>query len=144
MDMEQKKVQLPREVAEALENIKAQKGNLDCYILWRASQPESAEDKNTNWNVLYEFVTKVGNNIFLLADALRYGYEVEPDEVDPEPETITVTITTEQQEKIKKFYCDRLAWAIKASDGWYSAYCGGFQHALTLVGIKIPGIPPKK
>ena len=124
--MEPKKVPLPRKVVDALKDIKAEKGNLDCYILWRASRPESAEDENTNWNVLYEFVNTVGDNIFLLADALRYGYE-------PEPEPITIVITPEMQEQIKTWYEAHQ----EDADRHYRI---GFVTALGLCGIKISGV----
>lgn len=129
--MEQKKVLLPRKVAEALENIKVQKGHLDCYILWRASRPESKEDQIASWNVLYEFVTEVGNNIFLLADALRYGYYIS--------EPITVEITTEQQEKIRRYY-ESISKDDEESEEFKRGEQLGFCEAYDLAGIKIDGV----
>jgi len=130
------KVKLPREVAEALKNIKSYGCNPDYFILWRASRPESKEDQIASWNVLYEFATKVGNNIFLLADALRYGYEVEP-------EPITVTITPEMQEKITQYYAnlDPNTQEDAFDREFVLGERSGVRFTLEMLGITIPGIP---
>jgi TPP-dependent 2-oxoacid decarboxylase len=73
---------LPRKVAEALEK---ERGALpdNAYILWKSSRDDAKERKY--FSILHEFVNQK-DNIFKLADALRYGYMVkEPtirDEID--------------------------------------------------------------
>lgn len=68
-----KKVKLPHEVAEAIEELR--KDSSDKYILWASCRPDS-EDGSGFWKTLYNFVDG-SDNIFKLADALRYGYEIE-------------------------------------------------------------------
>ena len=122
--MEQKKVWLPREVAEALEEEKENGdhgGDIE-YIAWRIPQ-WAHEDGHRR--VLFEFSGQ-GNGFFSLIDALRYGYEVEP-------EPITVTITPEMQEQIK-------TWYEAHQEDADSHYRIGFVTALGLCGIKISGV----
>jgi len=130
------KVKLPQEVAEALEKILEDEPDLDKdrqFIVWNSAHAPNKFDSGP-WGVLYDFVGS--GNIFLLADALRYGYE-------SEPEPITVTITPEQQEQMFENF---RVYQIRANKGngedlYAEGYCTGFRDALTLAGITIPGIP---
>jgi len=115
------KVKLPWEVAKAIEKLRAEDWK-DSSILWKASRDiYEKTDNSKSWKILSEFVFRF-DNIFLLADALRYGYEIE---LRP----ITVIITPERQEQIKRLY-----------DSWDDSKQSGFRETLQLLGIKIPGI----
>jgi hypothetical protein len=120
--MDRKKVTLPREVAEALEK---ERGALpdNAYILWKSSRDDAKERKY--FSILHEFVNQK-DNIFKLADALRYGYEVEP-------EPITVTITPEMQKQIRTWYEGH-------QEDADSHFRIGFVTALGLCNIKISGV----
>ena len=124
-----KKVKLPREVAEAIETLrKSGDENLpfginDAFILW-----ESCCCDDVKWQTLNRYV-KEGDNIFKVADALRYGYEIEPD-------PITVTVTEDQIEKVKGLYHSLDPTAVGFKNGWRL----GFTAALDAVGIKIQGV----
>jgi len=118
--MEQKKVPLPRKVAEALEKL----GKIfpKDFILWRSSREDYPDAERDAWKTIHEFVD-IPDAIFTLADALRYGYE-------PEPEPITIVITPEMQEQIK-------TWYEAHKDEAYSHYRKGFVAALNILGIEI-------
>ena len=128
--MDREKVKLPRHVAEAIERIK----NLvplqlqDAFILFEACRYDVKD--SSPWSVLNQFVRE-SENIFKLAEALKYGYEIEP-------EPITVTVTAEQIEKIKGRYRPPHSSAVVAvvENAWRL----GFTAALDEVGIKIPGV----
>lgn len=122
--MEQKKVPLPREVAEALSGL--EKSNAKDFILWNSSRADFLDNQKDAWKTIYAFVD-VPDNIFKLADALRYGYYID--------EPIKVEITTEQQEKIRAYYAVR-----NHNSDNLMHFCDGFRSALGLVGIKIPGV----
>lgn len=125
------KVKLPREVAEAIESLRNSDSELDfppggpddAFILLESCQNERvcAEMNFKHWATLHKFVRE-GRNIFKLADALRYGYEIEP-------EPITVTITPEMQDELRKVYND-CPFNEKV----------GFRSALTVLDLKIPGV----
>ena len=121
--MEQKKVRLPREVAEALE--KLGKRFPKDFILWHSSREDYPDAERDAWKTIHEFVD-IPDAIFTLADALRYGYE-------PEPEPITIVITPEMQEQIK-------TWYEAHQEDADSQYRIGFVTALGLCGIKISGV----
>ena len=124
--MEQKKVRLPREVAEALEKAKDQFENMPEQVAWCIPDESMEAIHGDHWKVLHDYANTTNGGFFRLVDAIRYGYE-------PEPEPITIVITPEMQERIKT---------------WYEAYQEdadrhyriGFAIALGLCGIKIPGV----
>ena len=90
------KVKLPRHVAEALEEAKGRaKGSGPEWVAWCIPN-EEMKGIGEYWGVLYDFGNEPGG-FFKLIDALRYGYDIQP-------EPITVTITPKQQEQIKEFY----------------------------------------
>lgn len=114
-------------MAEALEKILKDEPDLDKdrqFIVWSSAHAPNKFDSGP-WGVLYDFVGS--GNIFLLADALRYGYVID--------EPIRVEITTEQQEKIRAYYAVR-----NHNSDNLMHFCDGFRSALGLVGIKIPGV----
>lgn len=118
--MTQNKVKLPREVAEAIEELRAEKHE-DDYILWFSCRDDAVESENPYWNILFTFVDGVGNS-FLLADALRYGYIVD--------EPITVTITPEQQDMVRKIYKIAGSAALRSE----------IVRTLDILDIKIPEV----
>jgi len=120
--MEQKKVRLPREVAEALE--KLGKRFPKDFILWHSSREDYPDAERDAWKTIHEFVD-IPDAIFTLADALRYGYVID--------EPIRVEITPEMQEKIKTWYEEH-------QEDAYNHYRIGFVTALGLCGIKISGV----
>ena len=126
--MEQKKVPLPREVAEALSGL--EKSNAKDFILWNSSRADFLDNQKDAWKTIYAFVD-VPDNIFKLADALRYGYYID--------EPIKVEITTEQQEKIRRYY-ESISKDDEESEDFLSGKQQGFREALTLTGIKISGV----
>jgi hypothetical protein len=129
--MEQKKVRLPREVAEALEKILKDEPDLDKdrqFIVWNSAHAPNKFDSGP-WGVLYDFVGS--GNIFLLADALRYGYVID--------EPIRVEITTEQQEKIRRYY-ESISKDDEESEEFKRGEQLGFREAYDLAGIKIDGV----
>lgn len=75
----QRKPKLPRKLADAIEAARSE-GLGDDFVLWRSSRPESREGDD-HWKVLYNYVNNNGD-IFVLADALRYGYEIEEPTVE--------------------------------------------------------------
>jgi len=130
------KVKLPREVAEALEKILKDEPDLDKdrqFIVWNSAHAPNKFDSGP-WGVLYDFVGS--GNIFLLADALRYGYEVEL-------EPITVTITPEMQEKITQYYAnlDPNTQEDAFDREFVLGERSGVRFTLKMLGITIPGIP---
>jgi hypothetical protein len=127
------KVKLPREVAEAIRNLREREHHDPSHILWRSSRPE-AEEELGDWRTLFNFVIITGNN-FLLADALRYGYVID--------EPITVTITPEMQEKIAQYYAN-LDPDTQGDDFDREFVLGersAVRFTLKMLGITIPGIP---
>jgi hypothetical protein len=133
------KVKLPREVAEAIERIK----NLvpfqlqDAFILFEACRYDVKD--SSPWSVLNQFVRE-SENIFKLAEALKYGYEIEP-------QPITVTITPEMQEKARKYFADKEAERKEAEkDGptltvrQIDNEVYGARYILKVLGITIPGV----
>ena len=125
--MEQKKVRLPRHVAEALDEARKWAdihGISANFVAWCIPNKNMAEKHGEYWKTLYDF----GNNggFLKLIDAFRYGYEVES-------EPITVTITPEMQEQIKTWYEAHQ----EDADRHYRI---GFVTALGLCGIKIQGV----
>jgi len=118
--MEQKKVPLPRKVAEALERL-GKRFPKD-FILWHSSREDYPDTERDAWKTIHEFVD-ISDAIFTLADALRYGYVID--------EPIRVEITSEHQEKIRKHYEAR---------NHLGRYGEGFREALDLAGIKISGV----
>ena len=130
------KVKLPRYVAEALEKVlEKEKESLALgedreFIAWCIPDEEWAKKQGEFWTVLHEYGNKKGN-FFKLIDALRYGYEIEPD-------PITVTVTAEQIESVKELYhsTDPSPSAVGFENGWRL----GFTAALDAVGIKIRGV----
>lgn len=121
------KVKLPREVAEAIEQIKNSEGEnglvpfplQDAFILFEACRYDVKD--SSQWSVLNQFVRE-SENIFRLAEALKYGYEIEP-------EPITVTVTAEMQDELRKVYND-CPFNEKV----------GFRCALTVLDLKITGV----
>jgi len=120
--MEQKKVPLPRKVAEALE--KLGKRFPKDFILWHSSREDYPDAERDAWKTIHEFVD-IPDAIFTLADALRYGYVID--------EPIRVEITAEMQEQIKTWYEAHQ----EDADRHYRI---GFVTALGLCGIKIQGV----
>jgi len=115
------KVILPREVAEALEKAKGwAKGVGPELVAWCIPNKEM-KGRGEFWGVLYDFSNEPGG-FFKLIDALRYGYDIEP-------EPITVTVTAEMQDKLRKVYND-CPFNEKV----------GFRCALTVLDLKIPGV----
>lgn len=123
--MEQKKVKLPREVAEALDEVIKEHGRDQAEYIALYIPIGTSNEKH--WTTLFKF-SGTNGGFFKLIDALRYGYEIEP-------EPLTVTITPEQQSEIKE-YLGSLDPA-KASD---ELKIKGFIAALDLADIKIPGV----
>lgn len=121
--MEQKKVRLPREVAEALEKAKDHFENMPEQVAWCIPDENMAAIHGDHWKVLYDYANTTNGGFFRLVDAIRYGYE-------PEPEPITIVITPEMQERIKRWY------EVYQEDA-DSHYRIGFVTALGLCGIKI-------
>ena len=115
------KVRLPREVAEALEKVKKSAVGDEEFIAWLIPDEDWAKIQGKFWTVLHEYGNKNGN-FFKLIDALRYGYDIEP-------EPITVTITPEMQDELRKVYND-CPFNEKV----------GFRSALTALDLKIPGV----
>jgi hypothetical protein len=126
--MEQKKVRLPREVAEALEKL-GKRYSKD-FILWHSSREDYPDAERDVWKTIHEFVY-IPDAIFTLADALRYGYVID--------EPIWVEITTEQQEKIRRYY-ESISKDDEESEEFKRGEQLGFREALTLTGIKIHGV----
>jgi hypothetical protein len=71
---------LPRKVAEALEK---ERGSIsdNAYILWKSSRDDAKKWKY--FSILHEFVNQ-RDNIFKLADALRYGYTIKEQTISDE------------------------------------------------------------
>ena len=115
------KVKLPRHVAEALEEAKGRaKGASPELVAWCIPNKEM-KGRGEFWGVLYDFSNEPGG-FFKLIDALRYGYDIEP-------EPITVTVTAEMQDELRKVYND-CPFNEKV----------GFRSALTALDLKIPGV----
>jgi len=117
------KVILPRKVAEALDEARKWAdihGISANFVAWCIPNKNMAEKNGEYWKTLYDF----GNNggFLKLIDAIRYGYEVEP-------EPITVTVTAEMQDELRKVYND-CPFNEKV----------GFRCALTVLDLKIPGV----
>ena len=133
------KVRLPREVAEALEKVKKSAVGDEEFIAWLIPDEDWAKIQGKFWTVLHEYGNKNGN-FFKLIDALRYGYEIET-------EQITVTITPEVQEKVKKYFADKKAERKEAEKDWYKSSVQqidsevyGARYILKVLGINIPGV----
>lgn len=128
--MEQKKVQLPRAVAEALE--KLGKRFPKDFILWHSSR-EDYPDTEDAWKTIHEFVD-ISDAIFTLADALRYGYVID--------EPITVEITAEQQKQIRDYYESVKANLVQFPDKMLvaSGEHTAIMKLLDILGIKIDGV----
>lgn len=126
--MEQKKVPLPREVAEALSGL--EKSNAKEFILWNSCRDDFLDNQKDAWKTIYAFVD-VSDNIFKLADALRYGYYID--------EPIKVEITTKQQEKIRRYY-ESISKDDEESEEFKRGEQLGFREAYDLAGIKIDGV----
>ena len=124
--MEQKKVRLPREVAEALEKAKDQFENMPEQVAWCIPDESMEAIHGDHWKVLHDYANTTNGGFFRLVDAIRYGYE-------PEPEPITIVITPEMQEQIKTWYEAHQ----EDADRHYRI---GFVTALGLCGIKISGV----
>jgi len=122
------KVKLPRHVAEAIEKIKnlVQFQLQDAFILFEACRYDVKD--SSPWSVLNQFVRE-SENIFKLAEALKYGYEIEE-------EPITVTITPEQQEKIRGYYKAHVD--MNTVEGRANADI--IYRTLEFAGITIPGV----
>ncbi len=95
---EAKKVKLPRDVAEALEEAKEKTDSrlgIE-YIAWRIARDPS---DITYWEKLHNFADKDGN-FFLLIDALRHGYTIK------EPQTFQTNRKLEDSEitAIRRWY----------------------------------------
>jgi len=122
----QEPVKLPREVAEALE--KLGKRFPKDFILWHSSREDYPDAERDAWKTIHEFVD-IPDAIFTLADALRYGYEIEE-------EPITVTITAEMQKKLREYY--------KCHDihdrGTATSRRTTISHMCEIFGIKIQGV----
>lgn len=130
----QEPVKLPREVAEALEKILKDEPDLDKdrqFIVWNSAHPSNRFDSGP-WGVLYAFVGS--GNIFLLADALRYGYVID--------EPITVEITAEQQKQIRDYYESVKANLVQFPDKMLvaSGEHTAIMELLDILGIKIQGV----
>lgn len=124
------KVKLPRHVAEALDEAGQWAdihGISADFVAWCIPNKIMAEKHGEYWKTLYDFGYNGG--FLKLIDALRYGYEVEP-------EPITVTVTAEQIEKAKELYHSTDPSAVGFENGWRL----GFTAALDAVGIKIHGV----
>jgi len=94
--MEQKKVPLSREVAEALEKAKDQFENMPEQVAWCIPDENMATIYGDHWRVLFDYADGNNNGFFQLIDALRYGYYID--------EPITVEITADIKEKIRELY----------------------------------------
>jgi len=131
--MEQKKVPLPRKVAEALEKILKDEPDLDKdrqFIVWNSAHAPNKFDSGP-WGVLYDFVGS--GNIFLLADALRYGYVID--------EPITVEITEKQQSELRNYIeILRRERMIPENTEYANGEAQGIVAALNILGIKISGV----
>jgi len=139
------KVTLPRHVAEAIEQIKNSEGEnglvpfplQDAFILFEACRYDVKD--SSQWSVLNQFVRE-SENIFKLAEALKYGYEIEP-------EPITVTVTAELQEKARKYFADKEAERKEAEKEGFTGIVQqigsevyGARYILKVLGITIPGV----
>ena len=126
--MEQKKVPLPREVAEALEEAKKLFPDDIELVAWSIPDENMAE-MGEHWGVLFNYANGNNNGFFQLIDAIRYGYEIEE-------EPITVTITAEMQKKLREYY--------KCHDihdrGTATSRRTTISHMCEIFGIKIPGV----
>ena len=114
------KVKLPLHVAEAIDFLQREGWTKD-GIVWGVTNERHIKSGDKKLRVLFDFAIG-GDNVLKVADALRYGYEIEP-------EPITVTITQEMQDELRKVYND-CPFNEKV----------GFRSALTVLDLKIPGV----
>jgi hypothetical protein len=130
------KVKLPRHICEALEKVLEERGpEASEFILWVIPDEAWCRVRGVHWLDLHFFSVEPGN-FFRLIDALRHGYEVEP-------EPITVTITPEMQEKITQYYAnlDPNTQEDAFDREFVLGERSGVRVTLEMLGITIPGIP---
>jgi hypothetical protein len=119
------KVLLPREVAEAIENVRKRLGLSDEVILYKTYingwEAEWTEVLNANGD---------GNKAFLIAKALVNGYEIE--------ET--------PEEKLRQYYSNvnEEFNELLGSDSRLYGVLEGIENTLDILGIEIPGINVEK
>jgi hypothetical protein len=128
--MEQKKVRLPREVAEALEESKKLFPDDIELVAWSIPDENMAAIHGDHWKVLYDYADENNNGFFQLTDALRYGYVID--------EPIRVEITTEMQEMIQQ-YIGSIRQDRENVD-FAQGEEMGLMTALSIFNIKIPGV----
>ena len=127
--MEQKKVPLPREVAEALEEAKKLFPDDIELVAWSIPN-ENMAGMGEHWGVLFNYANGNNNGFFQLIDAIRYGYYIS--------EPITVEITTEMQEMIRKYIGSGIQ--VRENVDFAQGEASGLMTALSIFNIKIPGV----
>ena len=128
--MEQKKVPLLREVAEALEEAKKLFPDDIELVAWSIPDENMAGIHGDHWKVLHDYANTTNSGFFRLVDALRYGYVID--------EPITVEITTEMQEMIQQ-YIGSIRQDRENVD-FAQGEEMGLMTALSIFNIKIPGV----
>jgi hypothetical protein len=124
------RVTIPREVAEAIENVRKRLGWTDEVILHKTYtngwEAEWTEVLNENGDE---------NKAFLIAQALVNGYEIEksPEELE-----------AERKEKVRELYDKALenyaALPASPESAYYDGLTQGILKTLEALGIKIPGV----
>jgi len=121
------KVRLPREVAEALERAKSEFTDAQ-FIARCIANVNWAMENGGFWLTLYEY-----GKFFDLIDALRYGYEIEP-------EPITVTVTAKQIDHIRLVYSYDADLPSSHTRSYSDGVRFGVRRTLDHLGVEIPGV----
>jgi|GEM_PF-1512698 len=126
------KVRLPREVAGAIERLQNEYKNSNLAILSGSMSVSRYNDPD--WNVLHNYVFPDNEeNFFKLVDALRYGYEIEP-------EPITVTVTAKQMDHIRLVYSYDADLPSSHTRSYSDGVRFGVRRTLDHLGVEIPGV----
>ena len=125
------KVRLPREVAGAIEEARKDMFYAE-HILVHACNPDNRE-QGEHWGTLNDFIAESKDGIFKIADALRYGYEIEP-------EPITVTVTAKQMDHIRLVYSYDADLPSSHERSYSDGVRFGVRRTLDHLGVEIPGV----